>query len=615
MTASGPAPLSTFGEVALGPFRRTALGTLLAASLVIAGAQPAGARTPESGSRAGQPAQVVTQPTPPVTAIDFPLEPQGQAPVDGDGLIPNPATPTGSLIGPPSSCTVTFASADGATSATVNDWISAEENGLTGNTVVCLAGTFTDPLHVWSKTSASLLEIAPEPGETATLDLSTVQPSDTDPNQYWSDTGGISIVDSRSVEIYGLTIQNYTYDGTAQTPAGIYVTTRSDTQDTDQNKVPHLSACFTDGGSCSDIYILDNTVDNITNAADENYTTKSLCNNPDVDAYGIAVIAAGSATSQQLQHVVVEDNTVTGTRTGQSETVTFNGALEDFLAAGNVIDEADNIGLDTIGWETGTAQASHGYIDDNTVFDIDTESNAAYGRWDASTDTCRPLPENAAGLYDDGGSYIWFGSNTVWNSDQGINLDVETRKKETDHLLVSDNTVHQDPGTSFGDPSYGTEPPGFSGTSTVAGHDPYALYIDAFGSHASITDVYVHDNTFQNESQYFLTPQDGMPVVDLGGIWSNVEIWHNTIEGMGATDTENPLFEVDRKPVRGSVNTVNCNDYENLSTATDTDSGNFALLTKNWLTFAQWQAGNGYEWDADSAVGEFSPDCPTPSIP
>ena len=149
------------------------------------------------------------------------------------------------------------------------------------------------------------------------------------------------------------------------------------------------------------------------------------------------------------------------------------------------------------------------------------------------------MPENAAGLYDDGGSYIWFESNTVWNCDQGINLDVETRRKETDHLLVSDNTVHQDPGTSFGDPSQGTEPPGFAGTSTVAGHDPYALYIDAFGSGASITDVYVHDNTFQNQSQYFLTPADGMPVVDLGGIWSNVE-WHNTIEGMAASDGTTP---------------------------------------------------------------------------
>ncbi len=560
-------------------------------------------------------AGAVTQPTPPVDAGDFPIEPQGQAPADGDGLIPNPVTPTGSAIGPPASCTVTFASSAGATSATVNAWIASEENAITAPTVVCLSGTFSNPLHVWSKTSTGLLEVAPAPGETATFDLGTVQTVDTDPNQYWSDTGGISVVDSRSVEIYGLTVENYTFDGTGQSPAGIYVTTRSDTQKTNPNVVPHLSACFMNGGSCSDIYILDNTVKDITNTADANYTTKQYCNNQNVDAYGIAVIAGGKATSQKLQHVVVEGNTVTGTRTGQSETVTFNGALEDFLAADNVIDDADNIGLDTIGWETGGAQASHGYVFDNTVFDVDSESNAAYGKWDASTGTCGPLPENAAGLYDDGGSYIWFGSNTVWNCDQGINLDVETRRKETDHLLVSDNTVHQDPGTSFGDPSQGTEPPGFAGSSTVAGHDPYALYIDAFGSGASITDVYVHDNTFQNQSQYFLTPADGMPVVDLGGIWSNVEIWHNTIEGMGASDRYNPLFEVDKQPKKGSVNTVDCNDYGDLSTATNTVNGNFALPKDNLLTLAEWQAGNGHGWDADSEIGSFSGNCPSDSIP
>jgi hypothetical protein len=578
----------------------------------------AGGASLHGNARTGRPpvkAQVVTQPTPTVTASDFPTEPEDQAPVDGDGLIPNPATPTGTPVGPPDSCTVTFASASGATSATVNTWIADQENTLTAPTTVCLSGTFDDPLHVWSKTSTALLEVAPVPGGIATFDLGTVQAADTDPNQYWSDTGGISIVDSRSVEIYGLTVENYTFDGTAQSPAGIYVTTRSDTKNTNQAKVPHLSACFLNGGSCSDIYIIDNTVTDITNTADENYTTKADCNNQNIDAYGIAVITTGSATSQQLQHVVVEGNTVSGTRTGQSETVTFNGALEDFLAADNVIHDTDNIGLDTIGWETGGAQASHGYVDDNTVFDVDTESNAAYGKWNATTGTCGPLPENAAGLYDDGGSYIWFGSNTVWNCDQGINLDVETRRKETDHLLVSGNTVHQDPGTSAGDPSVGTEPPGFSGTSSVAGHDPYALYIDAFGAGASITDVYVHGNTFQNESQYYLTPKDGMPVVDLGGIWSNVEIWHNTIEGMGASDQYNPLFEVDKQPKKGSVNTVDCSDYQNLSSATDTVNGNFALPKGDWLTLAQWQAGNGHGWDADSEAGSFSANCPAQSIP
>jgi hypothetical protein len=577
----------------------------VAACLMLAVAALTGAGPPTAAAR------TIPQPKPPVTASDFRIEPAGTVPADGDGLIPNPATPTGSPIGPPSSCTVTF---DGATStsADVNAWIAAHENSITAPTVVCLSGTFFSPVHVWSKTSTALLEIARSPGATATLRLGKVRAADTNPNQFWSDSGGVSIVDSRSVEIYGLTVEDYTFDGTAHTPAGIYVTVRSDTASTDQSKVPHLSACFLHGGACSDIYIIGNTVKDITNTADEDHTKKSVCYNGGVDAYGIAVIAAGSKTSPALQHVVVEGNTVTGTRTGQSETMTFNGDLTDFLVAGNVVHDVDNIGLDTIGWETGSSQANHGYVVGNTIYNVDTWSNAAYGRW--RNGRCVARDENAAGIYSDGASYIWINSNVVWNSDQGINVDVETRGKETDHLLISDNTVHNDPGTSYGDPSDGTNPPGTAGTSTVAGHDPYALYIDAFGHGTKITDVYAHDNVLQNESQFFLTPSFGMPVVDVAGNWSNVQIWHNTIEGMGPRDRYNPLFEVDNQPA-GGTNVVNCNDYENLSTAGNTVNGNFALPRNDWLTLAQWQAHNGHGWDADSKVGAFSAKCPAKSDP
>lgn len=555
--------------------------------------------------------RLVVQPNPPVQAKDFPLEPAGRAPVDNDGRIPNPATPTGSPISAPSSCTVSFMSAKGATSATVNSWVAAHENTIQAPTVVCLAGVFNRPLHVWSKTSTALLELAHAPHETATLDLGTVVPADTNANQYWGDSGGISIVDSRSVEIYGLTVENYTYDGTSEVPAGIYVTTRSDFEAT--KATPHLSACFQHGGACSDIYILDDTVKDITNRADEDHTSASLCDNENVDAYGIAVIAGGTARSQQLQHVVVEGDTVTGTRTGQSETMTFNGALRDFLVAGNVVEDADNIGIDTIGWETGGAQANHGYVDDNTVYNVDTWSNAAYGRWDSKTRRCGPLPEDAAGLYDDGASYIWFRDNTLWNTDQGINLDVETPGKETDHLLVSGNVVHDDPGTSTSDPSGGTDPPGRGGRSGVAGHDPYALYVDAFGSAARISDVYVHDNVFENESQHFLVPLDGMPVVDLGGIWSDVEIWHNTIAGLGRADRFNPLMEIDTLPASGQE-TIDCNDYEQLSAAADSVNGNFALPAASYLTLKAWRIGNGHGWDAHSEVSGFSESCPARSI-
>ncbi|HXY43336.1 MAG TPA: hypothetical protein VEH29_04050 [Acidimicrobiales bacterium] len=596
--------------------RITALVTAAIAALAIAlvppGRATATAMSPAAGDRSAS--NTISQPVPPVSARDFRFEPKGAVLRDDNGLIPNPTTPIGSPIAPPSACSVTFAAAHGASSAAVNSWIASHENSIRSETVVCLSGVFRRPLHIWSKTTTALLEVAPAPHATASFDLGSVQAGDTNPNQYWSDAGGISIVDSRSVEIYGLKVENYTFDGTAQTPAGIYVTARSDTENTKQGTFPHLSACFLHGGSCSDIFIIDNTVTGITNRADENHTSPLLCDNADVDAYGIAVIAAGTAHSQRLEHVVVEDNTVTGTRTGESETMTFNGALSDFLVAGNVVDDVDNIGIDTIGWETGDVQASHGYVGGNTVYNVDTLSNAAYGRWDAATKTCEPLPENAAGLYDDGASFIWFASNTVWNTDQGINLDVETPGRETDHLLVSGNVVHDDPGTSRSDPSSGPNPPGASGSSTVAGHDPYAMYIDAFGAKATISDVYVHDNVFQNESQYFLTPSDGMPVVDLGGIWANVEIWHNTIEGLGRGDRYNPLLEIDNLPKAGSKDAIDCNDYENLSIATNTVNGNFASPSASYLSLASWQKGNKRGWDAHSEVGAFSPSCPGRSI-
>jgi hypothetical protein len=568
-----------------------------------------GAATATKGGPDAMPGQVA-QPAPPVTAAAFRIEPAGRAPADGDGLIPNPRTPTGAQVAAPSSCTVRFTSA-GGTSARVNAWIAGHQNALTSTAVVCLSGTFRSPIHVWGKSARALLEIAPAPGAAAVLDLGNVRAADVSPNQFWSDAGGVSIVDSRSVEIYGLTVENYTYDGTAQTPAGIYVTVRSDTSNANQSVLPHLSACFLHRGSCADIYLIRNTVRDITNTADEDHSLRSVCNNGGVGAYGIAVIAAGRRTSPALQHVVIEDNTVTGTRTGQSETVTINGDVADFLAAGNVIDDADNIGLDTIGWETGTSQASHGLVEGNTVYNVDTYSNAAYGRWVRGR--CVALQENAAGIYDDGASYIWIRGNTVWDTDQGINLDVETKRRETDHLLVTGNTVYNGPGTSSSDPSYGANPPGRPGTSMVAGHDPYALYIDADGTGARITDVYVHDNTFRNESQHFLTPANGMPVVDLAGLWSDVQIWHNVITGMGRADRYNPLLELDNLPA-GGANVINCNDYADLSAAADTVNGNFALPDDDWLALARWQAGNGHGWDGDSKVGGFSRRCPARSI-
>src|ERR1700722_10621110 len=129
------------------------------------------ASTDIAASRHPAHTSVVTEPTPTVSAADFPIEPEGQAPSDNDGLIPNPETPTGQVVGTSSPCNVKFVSSAGATSQTLNTWISKNENAITSPTLVCLSGTFTSPIHIWSKASTALLEIAPEPGQTATLDL------------------------------------------------------------------------------------------------------------------------------------------------------------------------------------------------------------------------------------------------------------------------------------------------------------------------------------------------------------------------------------------------------------------------------------------------------------
>jgi hypothetical protein len=86
------------------------------------------------------------------------------------------------------------------------------------------------------------------------------------------------------------------------------------------------------------------------------------------------------------------------------------------------------------------------------------------------------------------------------------------------------------------------------------------------------------------------------------------------VEGLGPSDRDNTLFEVDRPPNGGS-DVVDCNDYDNLSTNRSTVDGNFALPSKDWLSLEKWQRHNGHAWDADSTVGGFDSACPSTSIP
>lgn len=537
-------------------------------------------------------------PLPPITSSAFHVEPRGVTPRDGDRRIPNPATPTGGATAA-GACTETFIASSHVTAETVNAAIAALENRMTHPATVCLAGTFRQPIHVWGKYTPALLTLAPLPHHFAALVLGAVAGSAVDGNEYDGVAGAVSIVDSRSVEIRGLTIRGYHTRGTTQTPAGIYV----------EDRAPGFggtpSACFVRGDrACGDIYLIDNHISHIANLADTVGTSRQWCNNGNVDAFGIEVESYGKGNAGALQHVVIEGNTISDTRTGQSETLAVNGDVKDFLIADNRIYNTDNIGIDTEGWYNGTGQARFGIVQDNIIANVDTWNNRAYGRWNPATHACTALAPNAGGIYDDGGSYIWIANNVVANTNQGISLDTENAKKWTDHILVSGNQVWNSPGTQLGDPSFGMNPHGIPGRSTVAGHAYDAFYVDAFGPQSRIFDVYAYNNVFQNASRYFGgTRRELADVVDLGGNWKNVVLWNNTIAGGGPKDRQVILLGVDNRPLRAAGTTIDCTDYQEPSST----APNF-YLEGTFKTLAAWQRHNPYHWDAHSRVNR-DPGC------
>jgi hypothetical protein len=552
---------------------------------------------------------------PPVSQTDhqFGLEATGSRPVDNDGRIPAPSTPAVPV------CTTTFAAPSSGSVVAVQTRINTDVSAgasFKGDTI-CLSGTFRAPLHVRGKFSTPSLTIARAPSASATFNLAgrPVQVGDEDPNAHDNtDIGAIEVGDSRDVEIYGLTIENWATSSAAFAPAGIYVTTRNDSGGT-------VSACYTRSPDhvCGDIFLYDNTVRAIANNAPG-------CGNPNINAYGIAVKGFGLDAAHALQHVVVEGNTVTRTVTGQSETVTINGDLTGFLVARNTIADVNNIGIDAIGWETSAtaaSQARDGLISGNHVSNVDTRLNlAGYGRRVGKT--CVSGDEQAGGLYIDGASYVWLDQNTVTNTNHGIELGAEnpggSPGEIADHLLVTNNVVSDSSGTGFGTAS----------SPSYAGH-AYAAFLVGSINGANVEDVYARGNSFGNQSQFYTDGTSNPPVADTASVvnldnrWQNLWMLGNTVGGGGVADKLNPVLMVNTGPI-GSPKAapgvvVDCNRYNSLSaTPTAATADNFdtpAMNCPGWGRFSDYRSLNHLPsaetgttgWEANSAVGT-TPTCP-----
>ncbi len=153
--------------------------------------------------------------------------------------------------------------------------------------------------------------------------------------------------------------------------------------------------------------------------------------NANGNAHGIAFY--GDAATP-LSDVVVEGNTVTACKLGQSESVALNGNVDGFTVAGNTVHDNDNIGIDFIGFEgTGPAgmdQVRNVHCYGNRVYNISSAANPTYGG-DRSAD----------GIYVDGGKGIVIDGNSIDNCDIGIEVASEHGGKATSDITVRSNFV------------------------------------------------------------------------------------------------------------------------------------------------------------------------------
>jgi hypothetical protein len=336
-------------------------------------------------------------------------------------------------------------------------------------------------------------------------------------------TQGLFTIGSSSgvsyLTIEGFTIQNYKTSSATDVPAGILI-----------------------AGSGTGINILNNTVKNIQTTA-----------GADGNAYGIGVFG----TSSTPLSVTVSGNTVTGCLTGQSETTTYNGNVQNFVVSDNTIYNNDNIGMDAIGFEgvgpTGYDQAKNGDVYGNIIYDNSAINNPGeqgkangYGGYDED------------GLYCDGCEGVTFERNTVYANDIGIEAASETSGEVSSHVIIRNNLV-------YGSNSCGMTVGGYAKTGT--------------GGSTDIT--LVNNSLYDNDTRKTGSGEFQIQYRATGIVFEN-NIVYTGAEG---------LFMYGY--VSGSGVTSNYNDFYTTSSTTT-----FELNGKSYSSFATYKSKTGQ--DADS---------------
>lgn len=182
-------------------------------------------------------------------------------------------------------------------------------------------------------------------------------------------------------------------------------------------------------GGGSHIHILNNNVHHIVNTSS------------DGNAHGIHIY--GDSLSP-MTDIHISGNRVHHLILGSSESLTVSGNVDGFTVKENFVHDNNNIGIDIAGhYDTCsfpcTDQARNGIVSDNTVYNIDTSTNPAYGSGSKS----------AGGIYADGADNVIIERNQVYGSNFGIEIASENEGKSTSRITVRNNYIHGNDGAGI----------------------------------------------------------------------------------------------------------------------------------------------------------------------
>ena len=217
-----------------------------------------------------------------------------------------------------------------------------------------------------------------------------------------SDAGLVLINNVSNVLVQGFEIRNFKTTNSNLVPAGILIE-----------------------GTESGVTLRGNLIDHIENDG------SSAAN---INGFGIAVY--GNSAKGAITSLIIDQNTITATKTGNSETLTINGNVNGFRVTNNLVHDVNNIGIDCIGFEgtspiKGQDQARNGYVGMNTVYNVTSLTNPAYGG-----------SQSADGIYVDGGTAIVLERNTVYKADIGFEVTSEHGGHVASQCIVRNNLIY-----------------------------------------------------------------------------------------------------------------------------------------------------------------------------